>query len=98
MNRFEILLKKEYSLWDRELKRFSSTQDFKQEYLGEFVEPTCSVSDGHDNYCPSKSEHFFEHNGKEIGLCKSCYIHYLSNHFSRKFQIKNYGSIIYCLI
>ncbi len=72
-----------------------SPKDYRQEYLGEFVKPTCSVSDGHNNYCPSKPEHFFEYHGKEVGLCKDCYLHYLNGHFDKRFQKKNYGYTIY---
>ena len=107
MNRFEILLNKKFDLFKSELeswediRKYSAIEDakqgFRQEYLGEFVKPTCSVSDGKGNYCPSEPKFRFEHNGKEVGLCKDCYLHYLRGHFNSRFQRENYGYTLYHL-
>lgn len=48
-------------------------EEYKQEYLGEFVKPKCAVKSNSGKHCPDKPVHFFKYNGKEVGLCKRCY-------------------------
>lgn len=96
MNRYEILLGKE--LWDT-VTLFPEYHNhdperFRQQYLGKFVIPTCSVTDGKGNHCPDEPKHFFEYHDKEVGLCERCYENYKSGCFDRRWQKENYGRIL----
>lgn len=51
---------------------------FRQEYLGEWVESRCDVRDGSGGRCPEKPEHFL---GKQVGLCRRCYLNYQEGAF-----------------
>ena len=98
MNRYEILLGKKFeenpvnSIWPRNY--LDNDKRFRQEFGAEFVEPTCSVSDGRGNYCPDKPVYFLN-NGKEIGLCERCYENYKRGLFDPRKQRKEYGKILY---
>ena len=54
MNRYDLLLGKKYekkSSGKRLSQVIPEVKSFEREYYGEFVGPTCSVSDGQGNYC-----------------------------------------------
>lgn len=61
--------------------------EFRQMFLGEWVHH-CDIIDNKGNHCPEKPEHFFEYRGKEVGLCKKCFILYKEGAFD---SAKKYG-------
>lgn len=64
-----------------DLRKEFFKQEFKQEYLGNFVKPTCSVYSINQitkgkSYCPDEVEHYIEEDGKTIGFCRRCFLNY----------------------
>jgi len=69
---------------------------FKREYMCIPV-IECSVQDNNGKHCPDKPEHYFEHNGKEVGLCNRCYLNYKAGEFDpAKRKLRVYTSHKVC--
>ena len=67
--------------------REKNKNDFMTEYMGNFV-VKCSVTNHTGIHCPNEPKHFFEHNGKEVGLCDQCYKNYNRGYYDYKYQSK----------
>ena len=65
---------------------------FRREFLGEWV-AQCSVRDNKGKHCPDKPDHYFEYNGKEVGLCERCFEAYNNGAFDR--PKRNCGERLY---
>jgi uncharacterized membrane protein len=52
-------------------------------YLGNFGSQVCAITTNEGKHCPDMPEHYFEHNGKEVGLCNRCYENYQNGNFHK---------------
>jgi len=57
-----------------------SPKDYKTFYLGKWV-ARCAVHDNKGQHCPDEPVHYFEHKGKQVGLCKRCFVSYQNGAF-----------------
>jgi len=92
MNRYGILLGKKSEKKNNSYLRWQRGSDFKepklyrQEPLGVFVVPTCSVSGSDGSRCPGKPEYSLKIMGKYVDLCERCYDNYRKGYFNSRRQ------------
>ena len=92
MNRYDILLGKKSEKENNSFLRWQKGSDltgpelYRQEYLCEFPEPTCSVSGSDGSRCPGKPKYPLKIKGKYVDLCERCYDNYRKGYFNSRRQ------------